>query len=207
MEIDYKIVSFIIGIILTIIWYFVYIKDVYLWKTKPHLFSWFIWGLLGFIAFLAQLSDNWWLGAWIAWLTSFSCCFVAFLSIKRWEKNITKGDKYSLVWALLSMILWYMTDNVLYSLILVILLDALWFYPTLRKSFFKPFEETLLTHLLWSIRFWLSILALNNLTLITFLYPLSLAIMNFVLAVTIYYRRKKVSEKLPKKQNNKKVVL
>lgn len=190
--IDYKILFLIIWIIFTFIWYYHYIKDIFLWKTKPHIFSWFIWWLLTLIAFLAQLSDNAWPWALITWITAFVCIFIAILSIKKWEKNITKSDKYSFLWAIFAIIIWYITDNALYSVLLITLIDALWFYPTFRKSYFKPFQETLSTYLLSSIKFVFWIMALTNFTLITYLYPLSLIVMNWVFVIMLIIRRKQL---------------
>ncbi len=193
MEIDYKIVSLIIWIILTFIWYFYYIRDIFRGKTKPHIFTWLIWWSLTLIAFIAQLSDNAWPWAWVTWVTAFVSLFIAFISIWKWEKEITRSDKYSFLWAILAIIVWYLTDNALYWVLLVTLIDALWFYPTFRKSYYKPFEETLSAYTLASIKFIFWIIALTNFTLITYLYPLSLVIMNLIFVIMVLIRRKMLS--------------
>jgi len=206
MEFDYKIISLIIWIILTFIWYYHYIKDIFKWKTKPHIFSHVIWWLLISIAFVAQLSDNAWPWAWVTWVTAIVSIFVAIISIKKWEKNITKTDKYSFLGAILTIVIWYITDNALYSVLLITLIDALWFYPTFRKSYYKPFQETLSTYLLSWIKFIFWIIALTNFTLITYTYPLSLVIMDlsFVLMLTIrrkqIWKQQEMSEKVYKRK-------
>jgi hypothetical protein len=48
------------------------------------------------------------------------------------------------------------------------------FYPTIRKSFKKPFDETLSTYILASLRALISIFALTEINLITIMYPLFL---------------------------------
>ncbi len=194
MNLDYTIVFLVIWILLTFIWYHHYIRDIFLWKTKPHVFSWAIWCLLTLIAFVAQLSDNAWPWAWITWITAIISGFIFIVSIKRWEKDISKNDKLSFLWALLAIVIWYITDNALYSVLLITLVDALWFYPTFRKSYYKPFQETLSTYLLSGTKFIFSIIALTNYTLITYLYPLSLVIMNFVFVIMLLIRRKKLSK-------------
>jgi hypothetical protein len=98
------------------------------------------------------------------------------------------------LWALLAIVIWYITDNALYSVLLITLVDALWFYPTFRKSYYRPFQETLSTYLLSGTKFIFSIIALTNYTLITYLYPLSLVIMNFVFVIMLLIRRKKLSK-------------
>ena len=190
MELNYTIIFLLIWIILTFIWYYHYIRDIFLWKTKPHIFTWLIWWSLTLIAFIAQLSDNAWPWAWITWITAFVSIFIAIISIKKWEKEITKSDKYSFLGAVLAILIWYFTDNALYWVMLITLIDALWFYPAFRKSYYKPFEETLSTYLLSGTKsiFW--IIALTNFTLVTCLYPLSLVVMNFVFVVMLMIRRK-----------------
>lgn len=37
MEFDYKMISALLGILITFIWYFYYIRDIYKWENKSHL--------------------------------------------------------------------------------------------------------------------------------------------------------------------------
>ena len=48
------------------------------------------------------------------------------------------------------------------------------FYPTIRKSIRKPFEETLSTYIMATIRAFISILALTEINIITIMYPMFL---------------------------------
>jgi len=193
MDLDYKLFFLAMWVVITFMWYFFYIRDIISWKTKPHVFSWAIWWILTFMAFIAQLSDNAWPWSLITWITSVMCLLITSMSLKKWEKDITKSDKYSFLWALLAIISWFITDNALYSILLITLVDAFWFYPTFRKSYYKPFEETLSIYLLSSIKFAFWIVALTNFTLITYLYPLSLVLMNLIFVIMLIIRRKKLS--------------
>ena len=53
-----------IAIALTLIAFLPYIRSILRGKTKPHVFSWLIWGTTTFVVFLAQLADEGGVGAW-----------------------------------------------------------------------------------------------------------------------------------------------
>lgn len=46
-----------VAIALTIMAFWPYIRSIHQGKTKPHVFSWIIWGSTTFVVFLAQLAD------------------------------------------------------------------------------------------------------------------------------------------------------
>lgn len=47
-----------VAVILTFVGYGPYIKDTLKGKTKPHVYTWFIWGLVTLIAYALQLSGG-----------------------------------------------------------------------------------------------------------------------------------------------------
>lgn len=192
MELDYKIIIWVIAVIFTLWWYFYYVRDIFLWKTKPHIFSWLIWWVLTWIGFVIQYNDWAWPGAWITLVSAIICLLIAFLAIKYWEKNITFSDKVSFLSAIIVTIFWLLLDNPLLSIILIVVIDTLSFYPTFRKSWNNPWEETLIHYYFASFKFVLAIIALNNFSLLTLLYPLSLVIVNGVFIIMVLYRKKKL---------------
>jgi hypothetical protein len=60
----------IISILVALVAYYFYFRDMARGKTKPHAFSWLIWGLLAGTGFLAQVSAHAGIGAWATGLTS-----------------------------------------------------------------------------------------------------------------------------------------
>lgn len=52
---DYKLIIAIIAAVLTIIAYIPYFRDIFANKTKPHLFTWLIWGITQGTATVALL--------------------------------------------------------------------------------------------------------------------------------------------------------
>jgi len=187
---DYKNIIWIISVILTFIWYYLYIKDIFYWKNRPHFFSWFIWGIITLIIYTIQILQDSWAGSWMVLCTAIISLLIAVISFFKWTKDITKSDIFSLFLAIISIFLWLFIDNKLYSLILLVLIDIFWYYPTFRKSFKNPFEENYLLYLSSIPKFGLAILALNRITLLTSLYLFVNLLILIFLVFLIIYRRK-----------------
>ncbi len=169
--------------------YVPYFRDIFSGKTKPHAFSWFVWGLLTAIAFLAQLNGHAKAGAWVTGFTAIICFIISGLALKVGRKNIVLIDWFFLSGALFALILWAVTSNPVGAVILITIIDALAFVPTFRKSFHKPDEETVLTYSLSAFKFAIAILALSTFSLTTVLYPLSLVVTNGLFAGMVLVRR------------------
>ncbi len=190
---NFKVLLGIISTLITFIGFAFYFKDILAHKTKPHAFSWFIWSILIGVAFFGQISDNAGPGAWSLGISAVLCFGVFIFALKQGEKNIVKSDWISFIGALVSIILWLITKTPLFSVILVMIIDALAFYPTFRKSYFKPYSETLITYVLSVTKLVISLFALTNVSIITALYPLYLILANGSFAVMLVIRRKKLS--------------
>jgi len=82
-----------IAIVLTFLAFFPYIRSTIKGTSKPHVFSWVIWGTTTFVVFLAQLEDNGGAGAWPIGVSGGITIFIALLAyLKRADITITKTD-------------------------------------------------------------------------------------------------------------------
>jgi len=187
---EYKVVLGAIAVIMALAGYIPYFRDIFLGKTKPHAYTWLVWSSLTGIAFFGQVFDNGGPGAWVTGFTAIISFVIFILALKKGEKDVTSSDKWSLIGAGMALILWYLTNNPLASIILITIIDALGFYPTIRKSYHKPTEETLVTYLLSGLKFGVAIFALQNYSMVTYLYPASLVVMNLGFVVMLMVRRK-----------------
>jgi len=188
---------FVFWIIITIIWYTIYIKDILLNKTKPHIFTWLIGWISWLISFVIQFYEWAWLAAYITLLTSISCLIIASLSLTKWEKNITKTDKMALFVAIIAIILWILLENSLYSAIALVSIVIFWFYPTVRKSYYKPFEETMLNYTIASIKFSIWFLTLSAFTPTTITLQLTFVFINVFFVLFLLIRRNMIKQKKP----------
>lgn len=192
---DVKTVLGTVAIVISIFGYAPYIYDIYRGKTKPHAFSWLIWGTLTAIAFAAQLSDNGGIGAWPTGITALLSGVIFVTSLKYGERNIVKSDWYYLIAAFIGLLLWPLAKSPLLSVIVVSIIDVLGFFPTFRKSYNRPFEETLSTHAITPIKHGLSTIALRNYSVVTVIYPLSLFISSVVFVIMLLVRRRATRNK------------
>jgi hypothetical protein len=190
---DYKDTLAIAAIAIAFVSYIPYFRDIFAGKTKPHAFSWLVWGILNAIAFAGQIHDKGGTGAWAVGFTALVMFIIFSLALYKGEKNIKLLDWICLVGALVALGLWFVTNGPLLSVILITVIDALGFFPTVRKSFNKPHEETLTTYVLSTIKYLLVVMALHSYTVVTVLFPASLVLMNGLFVVMLIVRRRQVS--------------
>lgn len=162
-------------------------------QTKPHIFTWFIWGLISAIVTSVQFSKGGGAGAWAMAVVALSCLGIAALACKYGEKDITRSDWLAFLTALLAIPLWYFTSDPIWSVLLVSAIDAVAFYPTIRKSWLKPLEESVFNFVCGNIRFLLAIFALEQFSLTNVLYPLTVVVLNTGFIVMVLWRRRLLS--------------
>lgn len=83
---DIKVAIALISIGITLVGYFYYFRDIFAGKTKPHAYSWLVWGLLTAIAFVGQLSDKGGPGAYVTGVTALMSFIIFSLALNRSEK-------------------------------------------------------------------------------------------------------------------------
>lgn len=170
--------------------YVPYFRDIYRGKTKPHAFSWLIWAALTAIGYAGQVADKGGAGTWVMGVSALLCFAIFLCALHRGERSITRGDWYCLLFSALAIPLWLLTSTPLWSMVLITVIDGVGFFPTFRKSYYRPFEETLITYLVAAIKFLISILALDTFSVVTILYPASLVVMNGAFVIMLYWRRR-----------------
>jgi hypothetical protein len=153
-------------------------------------FSWVIWGATTFVVFLAQLEGNAGVGAWPIGVSGSITIFIAFLAyIKRADLTITKTDWGFFVAAISSLPLWYFTSDPVWAVLVLTIVDLLGFGPTVRKAYTSPRSESVLFFALFMLRNSLVILALEQYSLTTVLFPAVIALACLALIMMIIYRR------------------
>ncbi len=190
---DYKILLGYVGTGVALVSYTPYVWNTIRGTTKPHAFSWFVWGVLTGIAFLAQLTSDAGSGSWVTGLTAAICFVVVALALAKGDRHFTAIDWISFITALVAIILWKLTDNPVLAVVLVTLGDALGFVPTYRKGYNKPHEETAIQFALASVKWMLGIAALASFSVTTVLYPAALIFLNGGCAILLFLRRKQLS--------------
>ncbi len=187
---SYKVILSAVAIALTLLAFLPYIRSIVQGKIKPHVFSWVIWGTTTFVVFLAQLEDHGGAGAWPIGISGVITLFVAFLAyIKRSDITITRTDWLFFTAAMSSLPFWYFTSDPLWAVVILTTVDVLGFVPTVRKSYNDPHSESLLFFGLFTARNIFVILALENYSVTTVLFPAAISIACMLLIAMMVFRR------------------
>ncbi|MEK7156569.1 MAG: hypothetical protein AAB790_02060 [Patescibacteria group bacterium] len=195
MMYDYKVILGILAVVVGLIGYVPYYRDIFRGTTKPHPFSWFAFALLMGITFFAQIFTGAGPGAWVTGVSAVAVFGIAILSILKGHREITTFDWFCFAGALLGIVLWRATDDPLWAVVIVTVTDAIAFAPTYRKAYIEPHEETASLFVFSAAKYFISLFALVSFNLTTALFPVSLVATNAVFAFLILVRRRQLAKR------------
>lgn len=191
MDIEFKLLFSGLAITLAFIAFVPYIRSILKGRTRPHVFSWFIWGITTVIVFFAQLEADGGVGAWPIGVSGVITVAVAVLAfIKRADISITRTDWTFFAAALASLPFWYLTSDPLWTVVVLSVVDLFGFGPTIRKAYAFPHQESQLFFFSLALRNGFAILALESYSVTTVLFPLSITLACTVLLTMVAYRRR-----------------
>ena len=188
-----KVIIGLIAVLLTFVGYVPYLKDTIKGKTKPHVYSWFIWGFVSLLIFVLQFSGKGGAGSFVTLAAGIVCLITFTVALRNGTKDITRTDTAFFILALIALVIWIFAKQPLISIILLSTIDMLGFIPTIRKSWHKPHTETLFSYVLNTFRFGLAIYALQTYTIVTSLYPITWILANGAFSVLLIIRRKQTA--------------
>ena len=179
---------------LTFISYAPYFRSIIKGQTKPHIFTWLIWTLATGVVCAAQYKSGAGAGAWATGFTCFLSVIVTVIALIRGEKSVTRSDWVAFLGSLSAIPVWYVTHEPLPAVILITFIDGVAYFPTLRKSVTKPYEEAVIFYILSNVKHVCTLLAMGSYSLTTTLYPATLIGMNslliFILLLQRFLRKK-----------------
>ncbi len=187
---SYRLLFAILSLIPGVVAYAYYFRDMFAGTTKPHAFSWLIWGLLAGNGFWAQASANAGFGAWTTGMTSVACLIIFGVATVKGETRITVLDKISIALALISFSLLFVIDDKTIGLCLTLFATLLGFSMTWRKAYKQPHEETSKSFALNALKFLPAIFALQTFSFLTVAYPITAGLANALVVLIIYTRRR-----------------
>jgi len=168
-----------------------YLRDIFLRKTKPERASWFIWLVLGLIAFSSQLAKG---ATDSLWLTAGQtlAVFAVFLpALKFGVGGLSRRDIVALIAAGFGLILWYFTSEAAYALAIVIAVDSIGSLLTAVKSYEDPSGETLSTWFMSGTAGVFGVLAVGAFQPALLAYPLYIVIANYTIVLCLLLGRNK----------------
>ena len=182
-----------LAIALTFIAFIPYVRSIYNSQTRPHVFSWVIWGSVTTVVFFAQLSDKGGAGAWPIGVSAAISIYVAFLAyIKQADNTITRTDWLFLIAAMSSLPLWYFTSEPSVAVVVLTIVDLIGFAPSFRKAYYHPFEENMTFFALIAARNILVLTALEHYSLATALFPAATGIACLLFITLLTCRRRTI---------------
>jgi Ca2+/Na+ antiporter len=188
-----KLVASIISVIIGFGSFLPYLRDTFLNKTKPHVYTWLIWTITQGIATLGILYGQ---GGWAAALNlAVGTCFVfvvLIFSLKNGTKNITTFDTIILISALCAIFVWWKLEQPVIALMMICTIDAIGYIPTYRKSYKDPWSETLWTWVGFGLGNIFSTIALLQYNFLTLAYLITIFIANLILVLICAIRRRKI---------------
>lgn len=179
----------IIAVLLTFVAYATYYRDILKGQTRPHIYSWSLWGLLTVLIVALQILGGAGPSTWVTASAGLLCVGVVILSLKNGKRYITKSDTVVALLSLLAIVFWLVIKQPVASIILVVIADLLAFIPTVRKSWNHPETETLSLYAITTVRFGLAFFAIENYTILAALWPAAWLFANAAFSIMLIARR------------------
>ncbi len=168
-----------------------YVYDILKKTTKPERATWFIWSILGSIAFFSQFAKGATDSLWLTGAQTIIVLIIFLLSLKFGVGGFNRMDIAALIFAGIALILWYLTNEATVALFLVILIDAIGGMPTIIKSYEAPESESLISWLLFGISGIFAMVAVGSFNFILLSYPAYIFLFNVGVVAAILLGRKR----------------
>jgi len=173
-----------------------YAVDIFKGRTKPERTTWFIWSVLGVIAFVSQraLHAHWSLV--YAGIDALGSLIVFGLSLKYGVGGWTVLDRFALIIALIGVVIAVLAHAPIVAILGVMLADGAGAVLTIRKTYRQPSSETAITWFGVGTSALLGALSVHSFRPSLLIYPLYVAIVAY--AVLLAKSLGKVSQSFPK---------
>lgn len=199
---EWKTIFGIFAGIFSLLGFVPYIITICQGKTQPNRASWSIWAALGIVLAVSNYDANAKETMWL--LSSYAFCqlIIAILSIKCGEGGWNIFDRTCLLGAGISIILWQLFDSPSLAIFICIAIDSLGALPTIKKSYYQPETEDLLSWMMFWIAGTFNLCALDGLSIVS-AQPIYLFSFNSIVIILLFfpkinsYRRAKVKRHPP----------
>ena len=171
--------------------YIPYIISIVRGQTRPERMSWFIWTVLGIIAFVSQLAEGARSSLWLVGVLTLGGLTIFLLSIRYGMGGILRRDLIALIFTIAGLGVWYLFGNPIIGLATVIAVGSASAFLTGLKAYQHPGTEAKITWLLASTAALLTIISLDYFTLSIVVYPTYIFLTNFgILLAAVLGQRK-----------------
>lgn len=190
----FLIISTIVGLITPIIG----IRAIFKGEYKPHRTTRLIFLIVTSLFVLTLLAQGDRVGIILAIIQLISSTAIFILSFKYGVGGTSKTDIVVFVSAMITLLIWRLTDNPTLALYMSILTDIIGFAPTLVKSFKEPYTEDPKFYGSDTVAGTFNILALRSYNLSDLAFPGYIFLVNFASVLLILIGRKSKNPTLKK---------
>ncbi|MDE2079653.1 MAG: hypothetical protein KGI73_04710 [Patescibacteria group bacterium] len=189
---ELKTAAGIAAAVLSFLSYVPYLTDMFRGRTKPHPYTWLVWGITTGTAAAGAWYGGGGFGAAPLFFWTALTFFVFFLSLRYGTKDITWMDAVFLVLALAAIVVWWQLKNPVLAVSMVTAVDALGYFPTFRKLIAEPWSESLISWTLFTATACAGLLALSAYNYLTVVYLAMSATANVLVITLSLFRRRAV---------------
>lgn len=104
------------AVVLTFAAYVPYYRDILKEKTRPHIYSWALWGLLTVLLVALQFKGGAGPATWVTAAAGLLCLGVVVLSLRNGKRDITTSDTVVAILSLLAIGFWLIADQPVISI-------------------------------------------------------------------------------------------
>lgn len=165
-----------------------YFRSILRRETKPNIVSQFLWTVLSTIAIIAQLQSGWSWSVLILVAVTFNTIVFTSLCLKGYGyKEYGWIDYGCFGAALLALVVWVLTDNALWVLLISIGTSTLASIPTIVKVFKYPDTEDATAWLIMSVACGLSVLSVSDWNLNNLVAPVLLLLESSIIGWVAFF--------------------
>lgn len=178
------------ALILNLIGYVPYIRDILRNRVKPHRITWGVWAILTTIAAVNQVINGGGYSSLFFISTAFVVGITFLLSIRYGTGGASQIDRICLFLALVLFVYWVTVRDTRTSTVLAVAIDAIGAIPTIVKIYYHPETETYIQWSLAGIAGIFTMLAVPRFDWVLLIYPLYVPIMNGIIVGLKFIRER-----------------
>ncbi len=168
--------------------YILYYISIIRGRSRPNRATWIILTVVGVLIAASYYASGARDTMWVALAYTIGPSIAAILAFRYGEGGATRLDIFCLVACGLSVILWILSENPIYTLTINIAIDFLGILPTLVKSYIDPESEDTLAWTLTTLSNGLNVFAIGAWTVSIALYPIYMVIVNGLVTIFLLKR-------------------
>ena len=170
-----------------------YLTGIFKGTVKPNRFSWMIWSLASFILSSSYLASGATYTKWVSLGGVVGTTLIALLALKWGQGGAGKIDKFCFFGALISVVLWWMTQKPEVALAINVVLDIVGAIPTIVSVWDMSAREDFTAWLLFAVANTLNMFAVDRWTFAIAGYPISLMLACWIVVILLLRQKRILS--------------